>query len=73
MMFKEFLMARAFLAFLGLKFPNQPSIAPFARKMGIHLIFAFAVSNTSDVFELRLLGSHVASPMARVLLVLVQS
>ena len=52
------------LAILELRFPSQPTIAPFARKMDINLIFAFAGSNMINVFELRLLGSHVVFLMA---------
>lgn len=35
------------------KFPNQPSVAPFARKMDIQSIYVFVVSNMSNMFELR--------------------
>lgn len=46
-------MGRALLEILVPKFPNEPSVAPFARKMDIHSISVFVVSNTSIMFELR--------------------
>ena len=72
-MSKGILMGRVLLAILELRFPSQPTIAPFARKMDINLIFAFAGSNMINVFELRLLGSHVVFLMACVLLRLASS
>ena len=60
--------ARVLLIPLELIMLNKSSIAPFARKMGILLSFAFAVSNTSDVCLPKHLESHVAFLMARVIL-----
>ena len=57
------------LPFLGLRFPNRYFIAPFARRMGIHLISISAMSNTSEEFELRLLGSLMIFLMAHAFLV----
>jgi hypothetical protein len=62
-------MARVLLTSLELMLPNQSSIATFARKMGIPWSFAFAVSSTSDVCVPKLLRSHVAFLMARVILI----
>jgi hypothetical protein len=61
-------MTRVLLISLELILPNQSSIATFARKMGITWSFAFVVSSTSDVCVLKLLRSHVAFLMARVIL-----
>jgi hypothetical protein len=66
-------MARVLLISLELILPNRSSIATFARKMGIPLSFAFAVSSTSDVCVLKLLRSHVAFLMAIVILMLAPS
>lgn len=63
-------MARVLLTSLELIFLNQSSIAPFARKMSIPLSFPLAVSNTSDVFMLRLLGTHIVPSLTCVYLVL---
>jgi len=62
-------MAMVLLPYSGLRFPNQNSSALFARMMDIHSISASAVSNMSEEFELRLLGSLVDFPMARAFLV----
>jgi hypothetical protein len=61
-------MARVLLISLELILPNRSSIAPFVRKMDILWSFSFAVSNTRDVCMPKLLRSHVASLMARVIL-----
>jgi hypothetical protein len=61
-------MARVLLISLELMLPNQTSIAPFARKMGILWSFAFVVSSTSDVCVLKLLRSHIAFLMAHVII-----
>jgi hypothetical protein len=61
-------MARVLLIALEFILPNRGSNAPFARRMGILLSFAFAVSSTSDVCVPKLLRSHVAFHMARVIL-----
>jgi len=66
---KGILATMVLLPFSGLRFPSQFSIAPFARRMDIHSISVSAVSNTSEEFELRLLGSPVAFLMARAFLV----
>jgi len=60
--------ARVLLISLELIMLNQSSIAPFARKMGIPSSFAIAVSSTSDVCVPNFLESHIAFPMARVIL-----
>jgi hypothetical protein len=61
-------MARVLLTYLELILPNRSSIAPFARRMGIPWSFAFAMSSTSDVCVPKLLISHIAFLMARVIL-----
>ena len=61
-------MARVLLTYLGLMLPNRSPNALFARRMGIPLSFAFAVSSTSDVCMLKLLRSHLTFLMAHVIL-----
>jgi hypothetical protein len=59
--------------YLELILPRRGSNAPFARRMGIPLSFAFAVSSTSDVCVPKLLRSHVAFLLARLILMWVPS
>jgi hypothetical protein len=62
-------MAKVFLIFLELMLPYLSSNAHFARRMGIPLSFAFAVSSTSDVCVLMFLRSRIAFLMAHVVLI----